>query len=136
MKATNGKPTLRYDSYRNPSYFDYKSRNKLHKQIFEELCSFERPIDEDKIRLGFGGALPIGKKPQMNRQAYFVIGLPASGKSAISNRISDTNGAIILDSDYAKRNFQNSKEIAELLLFTKNQLILFLVKKRLSSIIY
>lgn len=35
--------------------------------------------------------------------AFLVIGLPASGKSEVANILSDKYGAIILDSDYAKR---------------------------------
>jgi dephospho-CoA kinase len=38
-----------------------------------------------------------------SQDAYLITGLPASGKSGISNIISDNYGAIILDSDYAKR---------------------------------
>lgn len=38
-------------------------------------------------------------------QAFIIIGLPASGKSEITNLLSDKYGAIVLDSDYAKRKF-------------------------------
>lgn len=34
---------------------------------------------------------------------YYIIGLPASGKSSLTNLLSDNNGAVILDSDMAKR---------------------------------
>ena len=40
-----------------------------------------------------------------DKQAFYVIGLPASGKSEVAGLLSDNYGAIILDSDYAKRKF-------------------------------
>ncbi len=109
LKGIDNKSTLRYDSFRYPNYVDRKSRKNLHKRIFEELCFFERPNNDDNIKLGYGGALPIGNKPEKERQAYFVIGLPASGKSGITNNISDKYRAIILDSDFAKRKFPEFK---------------------------
>jgi len=57
--------------------------------------------DED-ITLGKGGSAPI-KKLKQNGKAFIFIGLPASGKSTISNEISDKHGCFILDSDFAKR---------------------------------
>lgn len=100
-----GKCTLSHNNYRDEMYADEQSRKELRKKIFEELISQNRPKNDDDIKLGFGGALPIGIEPMKKKQAYIVIGLPASGKSGIANIISDSYGAIILDSDFAKRKF-------------------------------
>lgn len=103
-----GENTLNSRAYRLPSYITDDSRVKLRKQIFDELKSKKRLDDDEKITLGKGGAIP--KTPlQKNRQAFYVIGLPASGKSEISSILSDNYGAIILDSDYAKRKFPEFK---------------------------
>lgn len=101
--SINGKVTLLYDDFRELKYKSEESRQLLRKRIFEELISKERLLDDDKIKLGLGGALPYGGKVQDKKQAYIVIGLPASGKSSITSTISDHYGAIILDSDFAKR---------------------------------
>jgi len=106
---TAAKSTLHHEDFRL-KYVDNKSRMKLRKRIFEELVFNERPSDDEQIRLGYGGALPIGIRPKQDRQAYIVIGLPASGKSTISNKISDNFGAIILDSDFAKRKLPEYKQ--------------------------
>jgi hypothetical protein len=103
--GVQGKSTLIYDNYREVGYVTGDSRIALRKTIFEELVTQERPENDDDIRFGYGGALPRGKPPQIERQAYVVIGPPASGKSAVSSKISDHFGAIILDSDFAKRKF-------------------------------
>jgi len=55
--------------------------------------------------LGNGGAKPKVGEPRRERNAYLVTGLPASGKSTLVNRIADDLGAMIVDSDYAKRKF-------------------------------
>lgn len=79
-----GENTLNSRAYRLPSYITDDSRVKLRKQIFDELKSKKRLDDDEKITLGKGGAIP--KTPlQKNRQAFYVIGLPASGKSEISS---------------------------------------------------
>lgn len=103
--AVMKKPTLTFDNYRHPSYINEEDRIILRKQIFEELIQFERPENDDSIQLGHGGALPRRILPLREKKAFLVIGLPASGKSGVSNKISDTFGGIILDSDFAKRKF-------------------------------
>lgn len=40
---------------------------------------------------------------QLNKQAFLLTGLPASGKSTIATKFADNFGAVILDSDFAKR---------------------------------
>lgn len=66
------------------------------------MLTLERLDDDDNTCLGLGGSLP---KSQIcnEKKAIIVIGLPASGKSTIANEIADQYGAIILDSDFAKR---------------------------------
>jgi dephospho-CoA kinase len=87
---------------RSRKYKEDNSRWQLRKQIVKELFENEREEKDDDISLGRGGALP---KNGINSdsQAFIIIGLPASGKSSIANQIADHYGAIILDSDYAKR---------------------------------
>jgi hypothetical protein len=101
---------------RSRKYKDDNSRWILRKQIVKELFENVREKEDDNIILGQGGALPEdGIKA--NAQAYIIIGLPASGKSSIANQIADNYGAIILDSDYAKRKlpeFENNTAGASL----------------------
>lgn len=99
-----GKDTLTENKYRLPLHGDNGKRKELRKTIYEDLIKKRRPTNEDKICKGKGGALP--RTPlQQDRKAFYVIGLPASGKSEVANKLSDQFGAIILDSDYAKRKF-------------------------------
>ena len=96
--------TLVSADYRSPEYRTENKRIKLRQKILFELKNHVRLDDDDKIKMGSGGALP---KTVLKRQkkAFYIIGLPASGKSEIAARISDEYGAMILDSDYAKRKF-------------------------------
>lgn len=96
------KTTNRSNSYRNLNYRSDKVRIELKEQIIKELLTKKRLDSDENIQLGKGGAMPRSPLVQ-EKQAYIVIGLPASGKSGISNKIADEFGAIILDSDYAKR---------------------------------
>lgn len=89
-------------SYRFAKYRKDTHREKLHQEIVYELLSNQRLKSDEDITLGIGGAFPNSKLETL-RNAYIVIGLPASGKSGISNKIADEFGAMILDSDYAKR---------------------------------
>lgn len=89
-------------SYRLREFRKDNHRISLQKRIVLELLS-ERRLDSDEdISLGKGGAFPK-TEIQNNSDAYIVIGLPASGKSGISNIIADEYGCLLLDSDYAKR---------------------------------
>jgi predicted ABC-type ATPase len=97
-----GVQTLMYDNYRDREYKTETDRWTLRKNIIDELITEVRLDDDDEICLGKGGALPkTGVKAE--KKAYFVIGLPASGKSGISSTIADKYQAVIIDSDYAKR---------------------------------
>lgn len=104
QRSIVGKDTLKSDAYRIPTYSENEARKALRKTIYTELITKKRLKKDDSIALGKGGALPktIIKK---TAEAFFIIGLPASGKSGIATRLSDRYGAIILDSDFAKRKF-------------------------------
>lgn len=102
------KPTLKFKDYRSPTHSDDSARRTLRDRIARELIEKVRPPDDDKIRMGHGGALPQVDVSK-NRQAFIVTGLPASGKSGIASIIAEANGAVILDSDYAKRKFPEFK---------------------------
>lgn len=104
INTVKNKDTLTHTDYRIGDFSSEEQRKKLRKQIYQELIENIRLDNDDKITMGNGGALPQTEL-KSNREAYLVIGLPASGKSEISNLLSDKYGAMILDSDYAKRKF-------------------------------
>ena len=94
--------TFNSTKYRDRKYIKDIDRRRLRQQIVTELFTLPRLDDDEQIELEKGGALPqSGVKSE--RQAFVVIGLPASGKSGICNQIAEQNGAMIIDSDYAKR---------------------------------
>lgn len=96
--------TLKSPDNRLGRYSDPKERKRLRAKIYNELIHQPRLADDDDIALGKGGALPITELHH-DSQAYIVIGLPAAGKSELTDRLSDELGAMIIDSDYAKRKF-------------------------------
>lgn len=103
--------TLKGASYRHPSYSKDESRVSLRQEIFEELIAMGRPGSDDEVAKGIGGiAPPEGVDICADKQAFILIGLPASGKSSVSNRIADKYGAFIVDSDFAKRKFPEFKD--------------------------
>ncbi len=104
LESTVKEPTLTSLSNRHISYSSDEQRLHLRERIFEELITLERLDNDDDIKLGSGGILPKGGL-SCSSQAYIIIGLPASGKSTIANKIADHYGACIIDSDYAKRKF-------------------------------
>ncbi|NLR81757.1 zeta toxin family protein [Chitinophaga eiseniae] len=94
--------TLISTKHRDRNYKDDIPRWSLRKEIINELFTLPRLENDDDTILGSGGSLPIsGIKNE--KKAFILIGPPASGKSTIANNISEHHGAIILDSDYAKR---------------------------------
>lgn len=99
----NGKgSTLENLNIRTKAYREEDKRWLLREQIVNELFTLKRLVKDDDIKLGEGGALPwIDMKK--DREAFIVTGPPASGKSGICEKIADCYGAVILDSDYAKR---------------------------------
>ena len=103
VRQTNEEPTLTSKRNRVKKFRDDDARSELRKNILTELITLDRLDDDDHLKLGAGGAKPKGADPQPSYQAYIVVGLPASGKSTLISRISDELGAVILDSDHAKR---------------------------------
>lgn len=101
--------TLVSKKYRHFNYLEDDVRWKLRTQIVNELFSKKRINNDEKIKLGTGGSKPT-TSVKNESEAYIIIGLPASGKSSISNHISDLMGAYILDSDYAKRKLPEFRE--------------------------
>jgi hypothetical protein len=106
-------PTLTHTEHRSRKYKDDLDRWALRKQIVNELLTLKRLSDDDEICLGNGGALPKGEL-RAEKQAFIIIGLPASGKSSIASRIADEYGAIVIDSDFAKRKLPEYKDSASL----------------------
>lgn len=106
----NNDNTLSNPKVRVLRYATDESRRNLRFEIYKDLTQRKRLKDDDKISLHRGGALPTTPL-QNDKQAYYIIGLPASGKSSISNKLSNQYGAIILDSDYAKRKFPEYKSL-------------------------
>jgi len=94
--------SLHSKSYRVSRYRKDGDRKKLNDQIVQELLMQKRLDNDEDIKIGVGGAFPKSSI-RTERNAYIIIGLPASGKSTISNLVADKYGAFILDSDYAKR---------------------------------
>lgn len=94
--------TLTSTNYRTKAYRDELVRWELRKKIITELSTQKRPSSDDKIRLNYGGALPT-TPVKSKKQAFILIGPPASGKSGIAEKIADSHGSVIIDSDYAKR---------------------------------
>ena len=94
--------TLNSHQYRDSNFVNDHDRLELKVAIVNECLTKPRLDDDDDIRLGIGGCVPNGKLIQ-DRQAYIIIGPPASGKSSIANKVAEEYGAFILDSDYAKR---------------------------------
>lgn len=101
--------TLHNADNRDVEYQSAEQREYLWKKILSELKEKTRLEHDDEIELGLGGAKPL-TDIQSNSQLFYVIGLPASGKSGISNVIADYYGAYILDSDYAKRKLPEFSE--------------------------
>ncbi len=103
-KIGDQKNTLFFKDKRADTYRDNSNRWRLRKKIIQELFVKQRLDDDNKIKLGRGGALPTTSAHKESK-AYIITGLPASGKSGIANKIADFTHSIILDSDYAKRKF-------------------------------
>ena len=98
-------------SYRLLKFRKDSQRLSLQNKIVLELLKERRLVSDEEIELGKGGAFP-NTNLEMNLDAYVVIGLPASGKSGISNLIADNYGCLMLDSDYAKRKLPEFSKLA------------------------
>ncbi|QQR98405.1 MAG: zeta toxin family protein [Sphingobacteriales bacterium] len=100
--------TFHSEDVRDAKYREEKLRWKLRDKINKELLTLKRLDDDEKIKLGKGGALPSSNLKN-KKEAVIIIGLPASGKSGLSNAIADLTGSLIIDSDYAKRKLPEFK---------------------------
>ncbi|PNH90271.1 hypothetical protein C1M56_03120 [Vibrio diazotrophicus] len=89
-----------FDSWYNSD----KARHALRAQVARELSLERVPLNDDDIKIGFGGCKPR-TEPKSDRKAIIILGLPASGKSTVAQKMSDAMGAYIIDSDFAKRKF-------------------------------
>lgn len=95
--------TLVNQDIRSEHYRQENDRNNLRKQIFKEMMTLKRLADDEQVCLGYGGAMPHCKVVGSQRKAFYVMGLPASGKSSICGKLCDMFGAFLLDSDLVKR---------------------------------
>lgn len=100
-------PTSVSAKFRMSPYKTDEERLRLRARIVGELSRFKRLENDNKIRLGKGGAMPL--QTLARKQAFILIGLPASGKSSIAIDIADKYGALLLDSDLAKRKLPEYK---------------------------
>ena len=101
--------TLISTNHRDRKYLKETERWSLRKQIVKELIEQKREVEDEDLCLGKGGSLP-NTDIKKEKQAFIIIGLPASGKSTIANKVADNFGALILDSDYAKRKLPEFKD--------------------------
>lgn len=95
--------TLDSESYRATPYITDAARQQLREEIRQQLISNIRPSNDENINFGNGGMLPTSGIVRKNREAFVIIGLPASGKSGVAAKISDYYQAVLIDSDFAKR---------------------------------
>ena len=95
--------TLDSSIHRASPYKTNEEREQLRREIVDQLFQNVRPVNDDDIRYGTGGMLPSAGCVRKNREAFIIIGLPASGKSGIAAKVSDYYRAILIDSDFAKR---------------------------------
>jgi len=95
--------TLDSKNHRATPYKTDEEREGLRNNIINELTSTIRPEDDEKICYGKGGMLPSSGVVSAKREAFIIIGLPASGKSGIASKVSDYFDAVLIDSDFAKR---------------------------------
>lgn len=107
LSKLSGNGTYENENERK-GYTDRKSRERLRRIIVRELLEKKRVENDDLIELGVGGACPL-KEKKAEKKAYIIMGSPASGKSRLVNEISDELGAMVLDTDYAKRKLPEFK---------------------------
>lgn len=101
--------TIQSTSFRDRRYKDDIKRWEMRKDILRELYSLKRLEDDEDIVAGKGGALPFADIKN-NKQAIIITGLPASGKSTVAAKMAERYGAVIVDSDYAKRKMPEFKK--------------------------
>ena len=89
--------------YRDSNWKDDENRLKLHKIIVDEMMNTKRLGNDDDVCLGAGGGLPVNCDIKAEKKAIYVMGLPASGKSSVCNKLCELYGAFLLDNDLVKR---------------------------------
>ncbi|MCM1131280.1 MAG: ATP-binding protein [Anaeroplasma bactoclasticum] len=104
--------TMYYIANRLERWRDDKKREELREQIAKECISYRRLDDEKSVRLGKGGFYP-NTELKRERIFYCLIGLPGSGKSTISSKLSDYTGSFYLDSDIVKRKIPEFKSTTQ-----------------------
>ena len=100
--------TLNSWKARDRRYRTEQDRMPLRNRIVDEMLSMSRLADDEQVKLGQGGGLPL-TGVQSQRKAFYVMGLPASGKSSICGSICDMYGSVLLDSDLIKRKLPEFK---------------------------
>ena len=88
FRTAYNKQTLYDKALRDPQYSDDLQREYLANLILQDLLTLPILDNEIDISQGIGGSLPQNMKPREDRQAYYIIGLPASGKSCVANILS------------------------------------------------
>lgn len=111
FRAAYGKQTLYDKTFRYPQYSDDQQREHLANVILQDLLTLPIADNEIDILRGTGGSLPHNLKPSEKRQAYYIIGLPASGKSFIANVLSAMYSACVIDIDIAERKLPEYPQI-------------------------
>lgn len=99
--ASEQSNTLKSQENRVSGYRDDEQRELLREKIAKQ-CLTQKRVPESKVTSTYGGMLP-NTPLKKDKQFYFVIGLPASGKSSISERLADATGSVYLDADIVKR---------------------------------
>jgi hypothetical protein len=96
---------MQHKNYRSHKYSDEGNRQVLRHNILNSLITSR--YSKDTSKKNSIGLLP--SNPEVNikqdSEAYIVIGLPASGKSSVADKIANEIGGMILDSDIAKIKF-------------------------------
>lgn len=89
---------------------DYRSDDKreLLRASIAEQCLKQKRLPEEQITCKKGGMQPHAEL-KYESQFYLVIGLPASGKSSVSEQLADLTGSIYLDADIVKRKLPEFK---------------------------
>ena len=111
FRTAYNKQTLYDKALRDPQYSDDLQREYLANLILQDLLTLPILDNEIDISQGIGGSLPQNLKPREERQAYYIIGLPASGKSCVANTLSTIYSACVIDIDIAKRKLPEYKKI-------------------------
>lgn len=111
FRTAYNRQTLYDKSLRDPQHSEDSQRKLLGNVILQDLLTLPVLDNEINITQGMGGSLPASLKPREGRQAYYIIGLPASGKSCVANILSIIYSACVIDIDIAARKFPEYSQI-------------------------